>query len=87
MLAQSAKLATGSSPRTNMDRYQIDFEIKNVVKPDPVLVNKMNLDNYEAARLEGTDVEITDSTNNFVIVLYSVKKTLQRKALQTTKTD
>lgn len=59
---------------TNIDRYKVDYEIKNISNPSNELLMSLNLSQYEELRLDVNDLEISDEENNVVIILYSNQK-------------
>lgn len=78
--AQTAKMAPTASIPTNVERYGVDYELKNVTTPDPGILVQLNLNQYESLRQQTSDVEVNDPQNNVTIVLYALEKTRLKKS-------
>jgi hypothetical protein len=63
----------------NIERYKLDFEIKNAVSLDTSLVLTLNIDQYEHLRQETINVEVFDSASNVTLVIYSILTSQQNK--------
>lgn len=64
---------------TNIERLNIDFEVKDVQTPDLNLLNAINLSEFENQRKENEDVEIFEEVSGYTIILYSKIKVADRK--------
>ena len=74
VFSQSGKSTDQVPVINNVQRYKIDYEIKNATSVDSTLVLSLNLDQYEHLRTENTDVEIVSVKPSAVIILYSIEK-------------
>jgi hypothetical protein len=73
--SQTGKIATPQqTSATNITRYKIDYEIKDMATPTSALLESLDLAQYESQRLDATDIEILDATHNVTIILYSNNK-------------
>lgn len=73
--SQTSKIATPQQTSvTNITRYKIDYEIKDMATPTATLLESLDLAQYESQRLDATDIEIVDATHNVTIILYSNNK-------------
>lgn len=79
VFSQNGKEAANTSVVNNIQRYKLDYEIKNATSIDSTLVLSLDLDQYEHLRTESTDVEIVSVRPAATIILYSVEKTQQNK--------
>lgn len=52
----------------------VEYEIKGLEHPDPVLLNQLPFETYNQQRLESQDLEIQDAATGWVVVLYSEEK-------------
>ena len=68
--------------KSNSNRLNIDFEVKDNKNPDTRLLSSINLDSYESFRQANSRVQITDSATGYVLVLYSQKETDINRAKQ-----
>lgn len=64
----------------NLQRYQLDYEIKNAAQIDTVLVFSLQLDQFDPLRHETNDVEIFDPVHQVTIILYSIQRCQQNKS-------
>ena len=80
--AQTDKMALMASPPTNVERYGVDYELKNIRTPDPKVLAELDLDQYESLRQQTSDVEVNDAQNNVIIVLYALEKTMLKKSIR-----
>ena len=67
---------------TNMERLYVDYEIKNNSSPDSALITHLDINQYDHFRQQSIDVEVTDTSNNIIIILYSIDKASLRKSLK-----
>jgi hypothetical protein len=73
--SQTSKIATPQQTSvTNITRYKIDYEIKDVATPTSTLLESLDLAQYEAQRQDATDIEILDANHGVTIILYSNNK-------------
>jgi len=64
---------------TNIDRYGVDYELVDVVNPDPAMLELLDLDQYEYYRHQTLDIEVYDFENSLTILLYSVDHCVYNK--------
>ncbi|MDH4472402.1 MAG: hypothetical protein QE487_07320 [Fluviicola sp.] len=55
-------------------RLGVDYEIKDNPSPDPDVIALIPFETYNRQRHSTMDLEFTDPTTNYVIVLYSEEK-------------
>ncbi|MES2556544.1 MAG: hypothetical protein V4604_10360 [Bacteroidota bacterium] len=55
-------------------RLGVDYEIKDNPSPDPDVIALIPFETYNRQRNATEDLEFTDPTTNYVIILYSEKK-------------
>lgn len=79
--SSTSRIATPIPPQSNIERYGIDYEVKNYVfqNGDSTILNSIDLNYLEQFRLENSDAEVVDQTTGLVILLYyeSRKKPLK----------
>jgi len=62
---------------TGIDYYSrlyVEFEIKDNPNPNPDMVRSIPFETYNRQRSATTDLEFTDPTTNYIIILYSDEK-------------
>ena len=75
------EVANPYHPPTHLERYKIDYEVKNWTTIDEQLLDRLDLAAIEAARQLHERVEWVDAPTGLTIIIYSVEEAGQKKAL------
>ena len=70
------------SPPNNLERYQVDYEVKNWTSVDENLVNQLDLSQIDDQRLVDQRVEVVDPNTGLTIIIYSATEAGQQKYQQ-----
>ncbi len=84
--ASSSRIATPQSVPTNVERYGVDYELKDYVfqNGDSTILNSINLDYLEQFRLQDSNLDVSDPNTGLIVTLFferrkSTPTTLQLK--------
>lgn len=78
--SNTSKSANNYQPPTNLERYQVDYEVKNMSLPDPAQIAQLDLDAIESSRQLDQRVEVVDAPTGLTLIVYSAKEAGQKKA-------
>ncbi len=72
----SSRYAVPITPPTPMERYGIDYELKDYIfiNGDSTVLNQLDLNSIEQYRSMSEDVEIIDSNTGLTIILFYEKR-------------
>lgn len=77
----SSRIAPQISPVSNVERYGVDYALKNYVfqDGDSTVLEQINLDALEHHRNPSQDIEVLDQTTGLIVILYHRKRAKKAK--------